>query len=126
MQPRDPRPRWERRRQSPTASDFSIAIPQMGQSTDGDSAVAEDGLTSVADTVNARADESEFQNRHVKVDTDTIVKSQINVKDTSSEKEERTSDQDSSWKVGDRFEDNPLPKQDKHMDGETSISNELS
>ncbi|KAL7517032.1 hypothetical protein ACHAWX_001992 [Stephanocyclus meneghinianus] len=123
---RDPRPRWERRRQSPTASDFSIAIPQMGQSTDGDSAVAEDGPTSVADTVNARADESEFQNRHVIVDTDTGVKSQTDVKDTSSEKDERTPDQVSSWKLGDRFEDNPLQKQEKHTEGDSSISNELS
>ena len=88
----------------------------MGQSTDGDSAVAEDGLNSVAGTVDARADESEFRNRNVGVDTSTMVKSSIDVKDTSSEKDERTPDQDSNGKMVDRFEDNPLPKEEKHME----------
>jgi hypothetical protein len=37
---------------------------QYGQSTDGES-INEDGLYSVADTVNAKADESEFQNRSI-------------------------------------------------------------
>lgn len=63
----DPRPQWERQRESPTASEYSLGPRnQIGQSADDEyTDAAEDGLYSVADTVNAKADESEFKNRGV-------------------------------------------------------------
>ena len=61
----DTRPEFERQLESPTASDYSIGPRQIDPSTeDGYSSdVVDDGIYSVADTVNARADESEFKNR---------------------------------------------------------------
>jgi len=61
----DTRPEFERQLESPTSSDYSIGPRQIDPSTeDGYSSdVVDDGIYSVADTVNARADESEFKNR---------------------------------------------------------------
>jgi hypothetical protein len=74
----------------------------MGQSTEDDSAdVAEDGLYSVADTVNARADESEFKNR------DAIKALQNAASSTPPRDEDGGSNQDNSAKSGDSFKDNP-------------------
>ena len=59
------RPEFERQRESPTASDYSLGPRQIDPSAeDGYSSdVIDDEMYSVADTVNARADESEFKNR---------------------------------------------------------------
>jgi hypothetical protein len=98
----DPRPQWERQMESPRASDYSLP-PRIGQSIDdGDSTdVAQDGLYSVADTVNARADESEYQNRYAN-------KKELNA-DSSARPPEEEGDfnQDHSAKSGDAFQDNP-------------------
>lgn len=97
----DPRPQWERQRQSPTASEYSLGPRQIGQSTEDDSADVADGLYSVADTVNARADESEFKNR------DAIKALQNAASSTPPRDEDGDSNQENSAKSGDSFKDNP-------------------
>lgn len=58
------RPEFERQRESPTASDYSLGPRQIDPSAeDSYSSDVIDEMYSVADTVYARADESEFKNR---------------------------------------------------------------
>ena len=78
----------------------------MSQSIEDDSAdIAEDGLYSVADTVNAKADESEFINRNAMKQAQSAAASEQQQDEEGDE--DGDSNKDNSANSGDSFKDNP-------------------
>lgn len=76
----------------------------MSQSAEDDAEDdAEDGLYSVADTVNAKADESEFKNR------DAMKEAQNAALQHQDERGESDPNQDNSANSGESFTDNQAP-----------------